>query len=417
METKIKKIQDFIIIICITLFTMLPDYFYIGTQFYKYLIVIVLFIILYRGVEVKKVKYYLSYMLPVLMLAIISYGYHKEIFTFLTYILTVFMPGFIVFSFINKDSDLKRIIYFLITVAIILCVFGIVEWITEKNVFSLIETIDLGTMGTRVKYRDDRPRIQQSFGQPITFALYLFFIFMLAFTQEKNNKKDKIVCISTMLLSFVGVYLTAARFPFITLILFILFIVLNRNKKEKILLFGFLFLILCLDLATKQIIFSKIINYTTLIKDAIWGIINRQNEVTDMNTTYRLQLIPILLPFIKQKFFFGYGNVFMSSFTFKIFGFTHTSIDNSILSNMMSHGFIGLIVFIMPIIYGIVFSIKLIKRKDNNGKYYLCFLILYCLNLISVAQLSEKRIMIVFIAILMAKYYNSSIKENGGDLK
>ena len=189
----------------------------------------------------------------------------------------------------------------------------------------------------------------------------------------------------------------------ITLIILQAFYLINSKLSKKVITFCLIFLALIVDFIIGGGIFLIAAQkYFSLIID----LMGPSQQVQDITSLYRLQLIPTILPYIEKHFVFGYGKVYMSDFRFSMFGYTYSSIDNFILSSMMQHGFIGLIVAYIPMFYGIYFSWRSIKRKNITGKFFLLTFVLYILNLFSVSQLSERRIVFIFVALLMSREYN-----------
>lgn len=404
MKIKVLSVYQIIYIVFVALFPVLPDYFRLFSYpIYQYMVLLMTIVLLLRGLSKQRLYFYLKFMGIPLILAIISYGWYGEISTIVSYVLLPFLSSLVVFCFVDNLEMYNKSLKVIVITSIIICGMAVIEKF-GFNVFSLVENVDMGSMGTEVNYRNSTARVEQSFGQPIMFALYLLFVNVIAFSQIKYYKIKKInnLYVIAYLLSIAISLLTDARLTLITLIILQAFYLIKSKISKKIIAIFLIFLVLFVDFIIGGYVCSIAQKYISLLVD----LMGPSRQVQDMTSLYRLQLIPTLIPYIQKHFFIGYGKVYMSDFRFSMFGYNYSSIDNFILSSMMQHGILGLIVAYMPMFYGIYFSWRSIKRENNNGKFFLLTFVLYILNLISVAQLSERRIVFIFVALLMSREYN-----------
>lgn len=389
--------------IYVFLYPILPDYSQIARiPIYQYLTVAALLLVIIPKIRVQTMKYYGRYALPCLMIAVLSYGRYFEVKTFLNYILTPLIAGYIIFELSTKWNE-ETIVDILLFGAIVLSVCGLIEKITGGfNVFSLIETVDFGSSGTQINTRNGVLRIEGSFGQPISFALYLIFVNVLSYVryiEAKRNHRIKYGLV--FLLTLLSLFFTDARMPIITYIGIMAFFLLKSRMSKRIAILISTIIVVPIDFINQGIISELLSKYLGIIAD----VFSLQQGSTDATVSYRLGLFAALLPQLEGHWLFGYGNVYMQRFTFSMFGFTYNSIDNSILATLMYHGIVGLILFACPLFYSVRTSFTNYKNGVVRSYYYGILFLFYIVNLVSVAQLAEKRIFYCVFAIALATSY------------
>ena len=410
MRTAKSNIKFLILSIYVLLYPILPEYFRImGIPFYQYLTIGALLLVIIPRKRVQTLKFYSKYALPCFFLALVSYGRFFEIQTFLNYILTPLIAGYIIFELTSRWNE-NKIINLLLLGAVIISVCGIIEKVTGGyNVFSLIETVDFGSSGTQINTRNGALRIEGSFGQPISFALYLIFVNVLSFiryTETKRNHRLKYGLV--FLLTLLNLFFTDARMPIITYIAIMAFFIMKSKMSKKVAIILSVIFILIFDFINQGLISEMLSKYMGIIAD----IFSSQQRDTDATVAYRLGLFSALLPKLNGHWLFGYGNVYMQRFTFSMFGFTYTSIDNSILATLMYHGLVGLALFAYPLIISVVTSIKNYRNGISRGYYFSILLVFYIVNLFSVAQLADKRIFYCVFAVALAMAYKKKCEIN-----
>lgn len=407
LRSKCISVKAFICYFFIVIYSVFPEYFRaFSLPVYVWIAIASLLIILVYGVSQERVNYWSRLFLPIFVVSVLSYGYFKEISSFLVYLMISFVSVLVIFLCLTNKKNITKALDIIVITSLFICLFSLVEKITNFNIFSLIENVDLGIMGTRPTIRDDLVRIEASFGSPITLGIYLLFANTATYLRMMDSSCSKIrrrIYFLNYLLTFLVSYFTDSRMVFFSLIILqVLFFLRLRWNKKVVIVFIFV-VILLFDLINNGYIFSFVSKYFSLISDIVFS---NGGEVSDITSAYRLQLMPTLMPYIKSSPIFGYGNANMQNFTFNIWGYTYYSIDNGILSEWMWHGLLGVIKMLLPIIYGIIKSIKVMKKNNLFGYCFLSIFIIYLFNLFSVAQMSDKRIMFVFLAIIMSYEYN-----------
>ena len=414
MTSSKTQISDMFIILFIMLYPILPDYFVVaGYPVYLFFFFLAFFVCLVKGLSVNKVKYFAKFFVPILIITLIAYGYHGDYYTVIRVtILTMIIPIFVIFIYADSSEKIIKIQKLTAVVGILLCFSSLLERFLGFNVFSLIETTDLGPMGSSPYYRTGI-RVEQSFSTSITFGLYLLVIatLLIILLKEKLLFVKKKYYAVIIIVIFLAMYFTESRMPLITLfVLYILFF-LKAKFKTKTIIIIFLVATLLFDFVLGGYIWDNINYYIQLILNLFSG--DNSSKGFDITSSYRMNLWEILWPYIQQKPIFGYGNQFMNAFTFDVWGHSHYSIDNGYLSNTMGHGLVGLLSVLLPLFIGIYLAIKMMKRQNKIGYYYLALYIIYLVNIFSVAIMTERRIYFLILALQLSGEYLWKTQQKG----
>lgn len=389
--------------IFIAIFPILPEYFRLfGIPVHEYLSALIFFIAFLYGVPQRKLRYCNKWLLPLFLLSVLSYGFWGEATSFLAYILSSVISMAAIIFFVDDYNDVYRALDTIILVGFVICIFGVIEKFTQFNIFSLIENFNLGAMGTEPTIRNGVARLESSFGQPIPFGIYLFFLNCAVLYRLHIGVDGKIKIILfglTYIFTFIEAYWTGSRMAFMSIIFIQILLIISSHLTKRLMIVAAILLLLLFDYATGRILIGFLSKYITLLS----GVLNQQGGNTgDVTSSYRMLLLPTLLPYLRGHWLFGSPVVKQAGFTFRIWGHTYYSIDNGILAELLGYGIIGLIKAALPLVYGFYLSIKLIKRGHTIGRYFLCAFIAYALNWLSVYQMSEKRILFSFVALLIA---------------
>ena len=395
IKVRHRSFDEWIFILYIILLPILPEYFRIaGSPVFVFIgIFPVLFLILKdsrKGLKLDKA--YVHTMTPILLLAFISYGVHGEFSSLARYIMFPVVSTYLIRKYVKNEEQVYDVLRILVYVGFVMCLFGLMERLFGYNIFSIIENVaDYGKTGTQPSYRNGVLRVELSFGNPISAALYMIFINCLAFTlirYSRTAKTTKKICLMTYLLSFIIILLTDSRMCTVTVLLLqVLFYMKERwNRRAAILLS--VISVLALDFAVGGFITQFLGKYITLLSD----IIKNTTNTSDTNALYRFELIPIFLPMIRERFLFGYGNEFLNGYRFGILNGYAYSIDCMYIETFVRHGLFGFLTVIIPIVYMFSFSRK-IKQRSNELSYNITWMsVIYLINLISVAQIGEARL-------------------------
>lgn len=402
------------ILLCVffMLFSTLPEYFRVGGYpVYEYVVVIMFLIVALMGISISKLRYYMKLMLPMLILQTFLSIIDHEPTTYINQILVFYIAILIVLNCNNSPETISTICKVICFCCIIYFVFALIEWKSRFNIFSLIENVDLGSIGSASMERNGQYRIEGSYGTAIGLAIVMNFVNIISYFQAEfeTNRVKRHIWLLSYVFSVVIIFLTGSRMPLITLVIAqVVMVAADRNVNKKVAIILVVVLFLLFDTLTGRVVIGEIYHYWKLIV----AIIRNDHSSIDTTSSYRLNLAPALLPYIRQKMWFGQG--IKSDIVFQIGGFNHTSIDNGYLASLFGHGIVGLILLVVPIIYGIVLSIRIMKKNRMGVAFLLCFFT-YAINLASVAQMAEQRFVHLILGMCFALdyyYYNCNLAEN-----
>ena len=137
--------------------------------------------------------------------------------------------------------------------------------------------------------------------------------------------------------------------------------------------------------------------FVQLLSPENFGGISKYNENENSAFAYRFEMMRILPQIIKGDILFGIGTT--SGLVFRIGSHYQTSIDNQYLYSVVVNGLFGL----LSTLYWIVAPIFANRKKNDSFAFWSRMaMIAYAINLFSVAEMNEKRIVLVLIALIYA---------------
>lgn len=400
-----KKGYHKLLSVLIAIITVLPDYWRLfGQPIYQYFILLLSVLCTFERKTIKKRKIHFVEKTLLLMLCLyfIPRFVHLDFRSLIAIIIVPILFIYSVYVFVETEDDIHMLIESFLSVGLILSLFCIIEFIYETNVFSLLNNVELGIIDSTPQYRNNVIRIESSFGTAIACGIYYNFINILCLFRINSgygNRKHIILYI----LSCICIILTQSRMPIITLLFSQVLCFRKSNKIIKLIAPCVLLVIFIGDLLTEQLILNAITKYATLIS----SVLLKNTNYYDVSVEYRKQLISVLLPVIEDKIIFGHGQTFMSNFSFRIWQFTYTSIDNNYLGVLLRYGCFGLLAQLWPFIIGAYYSIK--NRKNELSFYIIIIIIVYLMNLLSVYEMSENRAFYYTIGITLSMFYMNKI--------
>lgn len=377
------RVATFIALGCILLIFTTPQFYRFRLTLPKFIIVSVIF---------------LCYVLC----AISS----NELFTsgFLSFISTYLIVPFYFAVLVDNKEKFDRCMTILIASGLVLCFFSLFELFFHYNIFSLIETVDTGAIGSGSAERQGLYRIESSFGQAIAFGIYLSFLACLAFyklfkKENQTNKKQNIYLI-IMFVFNIFTFLTYSRFPIVVLLIvdIVLFIKLNKRSKIKALIaVGALAILIT---AVTLIKGSSI--FVTLFENIISIFKGTSTSKQENSAGYRLSLFTFAKNVIGEDFVFGRGLHVNTTFVYKSpnYGLLHAnSFDNGYVYLYLQQGILGVVAWVI-FCYSIIASCILSYKRGFNDEINLPILMIVfiCLaNMFSVARLDETRAFMVIM--------------------
>lgn len=421
MNQKKLSIYDLSIYLLVLLFPILPTYTIVFERSVYDIVVLISFVLMCVG---RKKLLRLNVPKTIVFSFIcyaVAYLLHGEVGSLITIIVRFFLPIYMIAVYAKDEQKIENVINLLLTVGILLSLEAVFEFITEQNLFSLIQNTAFDkTEGAMLGHRYGRIRAEGPFGTCLSFALYLFFINGLSIVQMRKVRSKDIPRRSLYYISYVasiiGIYLSTARFTlFATLILNVFFFLkMNPGKKLAIILFG-----------SVAAVFIGMDPESGLL-DSVYSVLAIFNpkfldNVSDggHNYFYRLRLISLLSVYIQQHPIIGMGAANKANLTFQMNeNWTNAySVDNNYLSHLIEYGIIGLIANVMPLVYMIVASRR--ERQSSSSRvrifsyWMFIMMILYVISLINVYQMGERRIFCILIGLMIAMQRNESrAKEN-----
>lgn len=411
-----------ILYILYLLYPILPSYFGLsGWPVYTFLGLISSILLL--GVT-RKIRLYkeIKILLFAYVCMIVPVIRHQELVSVIFFCVDILLIVSCI-NCINSRDTLEKLIDIIIFAAIVLCILSYMEVIFDFNIFSLIENTDsVGGMGSVAQYRFSYRRAESSFSQSIGYAIYLTFASSFNFYKICTIKRNKRYVLYHLLITL-AVILTFSRVPMILYFALQLYFLYIKGFKEGVKkTIGIIITLLLV------IIISSALNFQiTIIQDAINMILAMFDSETSSRIAgsfgndnlngwaYRLVLITELPRLLGSRWLLGGGQVFANG-GFYTSLYKVGSIDNNYMTVLFRYGLIGLMGKMLYIISGLASSRKLCKAKEYKGIIFgritLATLVVYLINWISVAELRESRMVLLYIIICVSYKIVSIEKES-----
>jgi len=429
--------------IFVIVFPILPDYFRIPViekPVYSILSIILIFSFVYRN-TVAKNKLNMLEILNDKSFSIVFVWYvgiycflyisHNDIGQMIYFLLDSFAIICVFYSAVNSRKTFNKILDVIIATATVIGIFGLIEYKTGFNIFSLLENYKYAveSFGSTPYIRFGQIRIEQSFNHSITYAIYLMFIASIIFYRLQYAKNKIWIYYLALVINVFNEILTMSRGPliFYFLNIFILFLFMKSRERKKTVLW-MLVLIMCLiplmmvfqfdvfsEAKKVYYMFASLFGYDnmSIISDDFGGNLDPFH--------YRLALISSILEVSQQNKIIGVGFDAIIQFPYKgpdgIVRMVE-SIDNNYLYILVRMGVLGIVSLSVYYIGLIIYSFKhRIKKNAQGYDFNLIFgftMISYILVLFTVAQMHEKRIVWIFIALeLIHNKIQKNHNENG----
>lgn len=407
---KTKSVAEIYLVIVLLLYPILPSYFVIFGARVTTILALGCLLLLFSTPQFYKLRLTgikLMIMLIIFLCYLMSAISNKEVFTsgFLSEICNYFIIPLYCAVLIDTKEKFDKCCTLLIASAMVLCVLSLTELFFGFNLFSLIETVDLGHVGSGSSARFGIYRIESSFGQAIAFAIYLSFIVCLVFYKlyNKNNASSFMqnIYLFCLLLLTLFIFLTGSRFPLLVVLVSYLAFFFKLQKKTKIKL------LIILAIAIVGVVIFGLIKGNSFFKELFDSIIaifkGDTSDRTQENTAnYRLSLFKYSKLVVGNDYFFGRGLHVNTAFVHLSpnYGlFQSYSFDNGFIYIYLQQGIVGLIAWI-SLTYSIIVSVILSYKKGENDhiNFPIAVLVAVCLlNMFSVARLDESRAFMMII--------------------
>lgn len=406
---KTKPFAEIYLYIVLLLFPTLPAFFVIFDSRVTTFIALGCLALIFTAPQLYRIRISLP---KIIIILVIFFSYvfcaiaNNELFTsgFLSFVSTYLVVPIYFAVLVDTKEKFDRCATILIISGLILCFFSLFELFFQFNIFSLIETVDMGAVGSGSSAREGLYRIESSFGQAIAFGIYLSFMVCLSFyklfrKENQSNLKQNIYL--TILFIFnLFVFLTYSRFPLVVVLLADIIMFFKLNKKSKIkALIGVAVIATFIVLVTLVKGSSMFVTVFDNIISIFKGTSNRSQENT---AGYRLSLFKFAKQVIGNDFVFGRGLHVNTFFIHKSpnYGLLHgESFDNGYVYLFLQQGILGVIVWIVFCYYVIASCVLSYKKGFNDDiNFPVLMIVIICLaNMFSVARLDESRAFMVII--------------------
>ncbi|MGO4108862.1 hypothetical protein [Paenibacillus sp. YAF4_2] len=288
------------------------------------------------------------YTIPTIIgLTIFKYDPLKNLYYILLYLIYIISLAILV-SFINSDNKNVVIQMILIGNSLVL-VFNLLVNLNELNADNF-NWLTGGERGSRANF---------GFSHPNTAGMYLFLEIMLIYYMQKMKIGNKYVWSSLIVILTIFLLATGSRTAVLGMLLFFL-LKLYSSIVAKLNVKLLLAILLCL-IFPLLIIYLLQFNFTKFLEEA---------SGRGTNLTQNLSVL-----FDQNAFIFGIAPINTSNLRL-IEGLTFS--DNWYVTHLIQFGFIGLILFVMNILFIISISLKKRKGIENLNIFtLLCVLLFY----------------------------------------
>lgn len=406
---KALPVAELYLYIIVLLYPILPSYFVVFGARVSTILAVVCLLLLFSAPQLYnlrltsiKIVVFSTIFLCLLFSAISN----QEVFTsgFLSEFCNYIVIPFYCAVLIDSKEKFDRCASILIGSAAVLCLFSLTELFFSFNVFSLIETVDLGAVGSGSGPRFGIYRVESSFGQAIAFGIYLSFISCLTFyklykKENQTNFRQNVFLLSLLIFNFF-IFLSGSRFPLIVVLLadIVLFFKLSKRSKIKV---GIFIGILIVGISIVAIIKGTSI-FTSLFESIISIFKGDAEKYQEDSSWYRMALYNYAKKVVGPDIFFGRGLHVNTTFIIisPYYGlFQSSSFDNGYIYLFLQQGIVGLIAW-FALCYSVMASGILSYEKGFNDHINLPVLALVgvcLLNMLSVARLDESRAFMIII--------------------
>lgn len=378
------------------------------------------------------------FMLLVFLVSALNAKSNEAFITIVGYIFDNILLFVIVFNRINSNKsnyqdEIYKILKLLVYSTLMLSIFGILEFLTGKNVFSMLDTVKRDFISTSDTYiRMGAARVETSFGHPLGYGLFLILIIpvIVFFIRIAKSRAEINFYSLIFFLAVINIFLTASRSTMLCLLIEILFLfaIINFKMKIKLVYISMIF-ILILVLITFNMnigtigILETVKNSILMMSDAFL----KTNYIDNFGSNsdpfiYRKFLVHYAWQQPTQIKLIGKGLSFLRNEPLRFWNndlnpyhiIETRSIDNFYILKFLETGVFGVLSIISMFMYYILKVIKIIKSRvaDIFSKYVctgiLISMIVYYIYLFMVDELDTLKYMWVFYAIVISIDLNNS---------
>ncbi|MBN2157865.1 MAG: O-antigen ligase family protein [Spirochaetes bacterium] len=328
----------------------------------------------------------------------LSNNFNASIFFTISFILEYLFLAILVFSAFKDDSDIDFLARIICYSTMFLCMFGIVEKITEFNFFHIFG-VYLPDFVLHHQMREGGIRISGPFTHSISFSVYLVMTIPLFLYRYRNRT---LLFYFTLGISMLTILFTQSRTGMISsmLVLGIYVIFIDRMKIPILIIFSVPIIVLY---------HNEIIQYLS----TVLPFVTTSAEQAD-STQARLNQLAFLWDYIKNNIVFGVGQVpppgMLVAISIDQFE-TANSIDNFYLLYTYYYGIFGLLVWLFMAFMVLFKSIRVIIKKQAHPilTYIVIGIISFLISNTVVALWESHLLYWIYIGIATRIIYNSQI--------
>lgn len=332
-----------------------------------------------------------------------------DIGTLMNPLIDYILVFFTTIYFMKYEWNLDDFLSFIRKIGYTLCSLGIVEGVTKKHLFGILETISGMTGGAVI--RDGAYRISGPAHHPLGYGLFLLILFPLICYDKKNNKIDIFKNLPLVFLILLNVLLTGSRSTLgimaVEIILLMLFSQAEDVKKYLTIgiwaiVWASLLCILFFNTGPVQTILGR---FATTIDGALGtslaSYLNLYSASLKDSSQYRTYLPQIFgLDWLNP--ILGRGNSY--SFGWHVGDYWIVSIDNFYVNQYIKIAYPGLVTIVLLCLANIKNAVVgLFKTKDVFYRVWIVIFAAYFLNLWWVDALGTLDYIFVLFGILYVK--------------
>lgn len=413
MRIEIKKF----VFLLFAIYTILPTYFRIGginSQTLLAGIILLVYLLSVRKIRINRIslRYCLLFFIPYAIALIL----HMEWFALVRHFFELVILLIIISDYIRSNEDVLTVIKYIVNLSLFECVTAFIHFAIDFNVFSLLSnTTDINytrsDYGAGTQYRFGLPRVEGSFSHAITFGIYLSVCAILCLFIYQKSKKKKYLVFYVM--HFIAIFMTLSRMPILVFLFSQLIILMIMNVRKTIKVIFSIAVFLGISLLIVYLAFPEFSQRISTVTNLLVSVFDSEN-ISGISTfnqnsafSYRTEMFRNILPTLGENFLIGVGSNGMSDYSFLMNGTIQRSIDNQYLYFFVVYGVLGFLFTIFWFGQLLMFRIKKgsVSNKHDLTNFVLyrnLIVLIYGLNLFSVAMMEEYKIITVFIAISLS---------------
>jgi len=327
------------------------------------------FIQAFKGFPIKKILFLL--MISHLIIGLFDerlplfLKFYRPFYEFVQTFLIVFLG----YNSIKSLSDWERIMKLLFISSFVLCLYGLLNFITKANPYSILISNAFGEISFFQSYmnKGDRFRVNSFIYHPITYGYFVSIFLMLFYAFRKNYRNNTFIYTLIMVMLLINLFLTNSRTPLLICVVGLLIYVFfsyNLSSKIKTLLGGGALIVIL------YLFSSDFQERTDSIADIfITGGKHTTGSSIEMRET---QLIESYVLFLQNPYF---GN----GFSYIIEDLGYSSNEEKRESKRDFYGFEsyayillieqGVIQILMVVLFFIFLYIYFVKNKEYTNSY------------------------------------------------